>query len=163
MLNQKLECNELIILYSTFYVGFLWDFQTVIFKVVYLMYLRNYQVPFWVPWSVRYPCKYLICFGSDLIILNTFVYTWYQVITKPALYHFSVLWKDKTSVRKQNGERWNGGNKKTTHPSFPKNEHFLSSDTHTYSLPYYRRFFPSVIFMNRSLTIIIILWLLKLY
>ena len=38
--------------------------------------------------------------------------------------------KTSLSVIRQKGESQGRGNKKTKHPNFPKNEHFLSPDTH---------------------------------
>ena len=43
-----------------------------------------------------------------------------------------IMFRFKSSVIRQKGESQNGCFKKTKHAKFPKNEHFLPPDTHTY-------------------------------
>ena len=46
-------------------------------------------------------------------------------------YSTGTAWSSSSVIR-QKGESQNGGNKKTKHANFPKNERFLRPDSHTY-------------------------------
>ena len=56
-----------------------------------------------------------------------------QLIILPKMLDFDEFHSNvKSPVKIQKEKSQNGDNKKKSKPDFPKNEHFLLSDTHTY-------------------------------